>query len=126
MNMKTFRITTPDEALRPVLQNKIDNLNKPKGSMGRLEELALQIGLIQHTLSPELRHPCHLLFGADHGIEREGVSISPREITWQQMINFSRGGGRGEPVLPPARFRTVPDRYGGGLRFAFLSRYHRL
>ena len=41
MNMKTFRITTPDEALRPVLQNKIDNLNKPKGSMGRLEELAL-------------------------------------------------------------------------------------
>ena len=93
MNMKTFRITTPDEALRPALQNKIDNLNKPKGSMGRLEELALQIGLIQHTLSPELRHPCHLLFGADHGIEREGVSISPREITWQQMINFSHGGG---------------------------------
>lgn len=93
MNMKTFRITAPDEALRPVLQNKIDNLNKPKGSMGRLEELALQIGLIQHMLSPELRHPCHLLFGADHGIEREGVSISPREITWQQMINFSRGGG---------------------------------
>lgn len=77
MNMKTFRITAPDEALRPVLQNKIDNLNKPKGSMGRLEELALQIGLIQHTLSPELRHPCHLLFGADHGIERERVSISP-------------------------------------------------
>ncbi len=91
--MKTFRITAPDEAMRPVLQNKIDNLNKPKGSMGRLEELALQIGLIQGTDSPELRRPCHLLFGADHGIEREKVSVSPREITWQQMINFSRGGG---------------------------------
>lgn len=75
------------------LQEKIDNLNKPKGSLGRLEELALQIGLIQGTLEPTLQHPCHLLLGADHGIEREGVSVSPREITWQQMINFTRGGG---------------------------------
>lgn len=53
----------------------------------------MQIGLIQGTLSPALTHPCHLLLGADHGIEREGVSVSPREVTWQQMVNFSRGGG---------------------------------
>ena len=79
--------------LEKQLKQKIDNLNKPKGSLGRLEELALQIGLIQQTLSPELRHPVHLLFGADHGIEREGVSVSPRCITWQQMVNFTRGGG---------------------------------
>lgn len=79
--------------LKVALQNKIDNLNKPKGSLGTLESLALQIGLVQETLSPTLSHPCHLLFGADHGIEREGVSVSPREITWQQMINFTRGGG---------------------------------
>lgn len=76
-----------------ILQEKIDNLNKPKGSLGRLESLALQIGLIQHSLSPCLNHPCHILFGADHGIEREGVSVSPREVTWQQMANFGRGGG---------------------------------
>ena len=75
------------------LRNRIDNLNKPKGSLGRLEELALQIGLIQQTLSPSLRHPVHLLFGADHGIEHEQVSVSPRCITWQQMQNFTRGGG---------------------------------
>ena len=75
------------------LQHKIDNLNKPKGSLGRLEELAFQIGMIQQTLTPVLRHPVHLLFGADHGIEREGVSVSPREVTWQQMANFTRGGG---------------------------------
>ena len=61
--------------LEKQLKQKIDNLHKPKGSLGRLEELALQIGLIQQTLSPELRHPVHLLFGADHGIEREGVSV---------------------------------------------------
>ena len=79
--------------LRKELQTKIDNLNKPKGALGRLEELALQIGMIQQTLTPELHHPVHILFGGDHGIEHEGVSVSPRCVTWQQMINFTRGGG---------------------------------
>ena len=53
----------------------------------------MQICLIQQTLEPSLAHPCHLLLGGDHGIEREGVSVSPREVTWQQMINFTHGGG---------------------------------
>ena len=53
----------------------------------------MQICLIQQTLEPSLAHPCHLLLGGDHGIEREGVSVSPREVTWQQMLNFTRGGG---------------------------------
>ena len=88
-----FKIEIPDESIRQALINKIDNLNKPKGSLGRLEELALQIGLIQQTLTPSLAHPCHLLFGGDHGIEREHVSASPRDVTWQQMINFTQGGG---------------------------------
>ncbi|MBR1449685.1 MAG: nicotinate-nucleotide--dimethylbenzimidazole phosphoribosyltransferase [Prevotella sp.] len=79
--------------LREEIQAKIDNLNKPKGSLGRLEELAMQICMIQQTLEPRLEHPCHLLLGGDHGIECEGVSISPREVTWQQMINFTHGGG---------------------------------
>ncbi|MBQ8464002.1 MAG: nicotinate-nucleotide--dimethylbenzimidazole phosphoribosyltransferase [Prevotella sp.] len=79
--------------LQDEIQAKIDNLNKPKGSLGRLEELAMQICMIQQTLEPRLEHPCHLLLGGDHGIEREGVSVSPREVTWQQMINFTRGGG---------------------------------
>lgn len=84
---------TMSNELKNQLQDKIDNLNKPKGSLGRLESLALQIGLIQQTLSPRLQHPCHILFGSDHGIEREGVSFSPREVTWQQMINYGKGGG---------------------------------
>ena len=79
--------------LKDAIQQKIDNLNKPKGSLGRLEELAMQVCLIQQTLIPALKHPCHLLLGGDHGIEREGVSVSPREVTWQQMINFTHGGG---------------------------------
>ena len=91
--MRTFDIKRPDERLRQAIQAKTDNLNKPKGSLGRLETLAMQICLIQQTLTPSLHHPCHLLLGGDHGIEREGVSVSPREVTWQQMVNFTRGGG---------------------------------
>lgn len=79
--------------MAPAVQQKIDNLNKPKGSLGRLEELAMQLCLVQQTLSPKLSRPCHLLLGGDHGIEREGVSVSPREVTWQQMVNFTHGGG---------------------------------
>ena len=91
--MRNFQIKPVDGKLRPAIQDKIDNLNKPKGSLGELEALAMQLCLIQQDLTPTLAHPCHLLLGGDHGIEREGVSVSPREVTWQQMINFTRGGG---------------------------------
>ena len=91
--MRTFKIEVVDDKLREAIQAKIDNLNKPKGALGRLEEIAMQVCLIQQTLTPSLAHPCHLLFGGDHGIEREGVSVSPREVTWQQMKNFTQGGG---------------------------------
>ena len=91
--MKSFKIHPVDRLMQAKIQAKIDNLNKPKGSLGRLEDLAMQICLIQQTLEPSMQHPCHLLLGGDHGIEREEVSVSPREVTWQQMINFTRGGG---------------------------------
>lgn len=91
--MIQFNINRPDSEIKDKIQNKIDNLNKPKGSLGFLETLAMQICLIQQSLTPTLSHPCHLLMGADHGIEREGVSLSPRDVTWQQMINFTKGGG---------------------------------
>ena len=91
--MKHFEIHPVNRSLETAIQAKIDNLNKPKGALGRLEEIAMQVSLIQESLTPSLAHPCHLLFGGDHGIEREGVSVSPREVTWQQMINFTHGGG---------------------------------
>ena len=90
--MKTFLISRPNEAIRPALIDKINNLTKPKGSLGTLESLALQIGLIQQTLTPTLQHPQNIIFAADHGIVEEGVSLSPKEITWQQISNFIHGG----------------------------------
>lgn len=90
--IQTFHITHPDKQLQSLLQNKIDNLTKPKGSLGRLEELALRIGLIQQSLSPTLQHPQNIIFAADHGITEENVSVSPRDVTWQQILNFLNGG----------------------------------
>ena len=90
--MLKFNIRPVDRTMEPAIKEKIDNLTKPKGSLGRLEELACKIALIQQTLFPELRQPHNVLFAADHGILEEGVSVSPKEVTWQQLSHFSKGG----------------------------------
>lgn len=91
--MRRYNIKRPDQALGNAIQSRIDSLNKPLHSLGRLESVAMQVCLIEQRLRPTLHRPRHILLGGDHGIEREGVSVSPRDVTWQQMINFSRGGG---------------------------------
>ena len=87
-----FNIVRPDRAIEPALRDKIENLTKPKGSLGRLEELALQVGLIQQTLEPSLRHPVNVIYAADHGIADENISKSPKEVTRQVIYNFLNGG----------------------------------
>lgn len=102
-----FDIRQVHSELAPALTDKIDNLTKPKGSLGRLEELALRIGMIQGTLSPELRTPHNVLFAADHGIIDEGVSVSPKEVTWQQLGHFSKGGAGINFLCEQHGFRLV-------------------
>jgi len=90
--MIQFNIAKPDYALEADLLKKIDNLTKPKGSLGTLEKIALQVGLIQQTLEPNLSVPYNIIFASDHGIANEGVSLSPQEVTYQMIANFLTGG----------------------------------
>ena len=90
--MISFNIQKPDAAIKSALIDKIDNLAKPQGSLGTLEKIALQIGLIQQRLSPSLCHPVNVIYASDHGIADEGVSKSPKEVTRQVIHNFLNGG----------------------------------
>lgn len=84
--------TTRSEALAAELDRAINNKTKPLGSLGALETLAKQLGLIQNTRQISIREPAILVFAADHGVVAEGISAYPQDVTWQMVENFLAQG----------------------------------
>ncbi|HWK05411.1 MAG TPA: nicotinate-nucleotide--dimethylbenzimidazole phosphoribosyltransferase [Puia sp.] len=79
--------------LQKELQHKIDSKTKPLGALGRLEEVALQVGLIQGSVNPRISHPHIVVFAGDHGIAATGlVNPYPQAVTAQMVLNFIAGG----------------------------------
>jgi len=78
--------------LQPAAQEKIDNKTKPLGALGKLEDLALQMCLIQNSLAPQVAEKALFVFAADHGVAEEGVSAYPAEVTGEMVKNFLAGG----------------------------------
>jgi nicotinate-nucleotide--dimethylbenzimidazole phosphoribosyltransferase len=73
-------------------QARMDGKTKPRGSLGRLEELACRLASIYRTADPALPIPAVVLMAADHGCAKEGVSAYPQEVTAQMVRNFAGGG----------------------------------
>ncbi|WP_284641384.1 nicotinate-nucleotide--dimethylbenzimidazole phosphoribosyltransferase [Paenibacillus silviterrae] len=99
MSQHSVRLKEVLEGIKPVdsaaieqAANHLDQLTKPPGSLGRLEEVARQLAGIYGELMPDLGRKAVIVMAGDHGVCEEGVSAFPAEVTPQMVLNFLNGG----------------------------------
>ena len=81
-----------DAAARQAAEARQSQLTKPPGSLGRLEQLSVQIAGIQGTARPDVSRKALFVMAGDHGVVAEGVTAFPQDVTWQMVANFAAGG----------------------------------
>lgn len=81
-----------NQGLKAAAQHKIDFKTKPLGALGRLEDIAVRMAMLQNRLDPQIKSSHLVVFAADHGVAMEGVSAFPAEVTPQMVHNFLQGG----------------------------------
>jgi len=86
------KISPPDASVMAAARARQDSLTKPQGSLGRLEEISVQIAGICGAITPKLEHKVIVTMAADHGVAADGVSLYPPEVTRQMVLNFLSGG----------------------------------
>ncbi len=90
---KTIKAVKPlDVKWEELAQGRLDNLTKPHGSLGRLEEFARRLVTITENQNPSFAKKAIFVFAGDHGVAAAGVSAYPKEVTAQMVYNFLRGG----------------------------------
>jgi nicotinate-nucleotide--dimethylbenzimidazole phosphoribosyltransferase len=89
---KLASIQPPKEEYFVRTQERLDNLTKPPGSLGQLEEIARRYAAMVENVKPAIRKKIIYTFAADHGVTQEGISAYPREVTAQMVYNFLRKG----------------------------------
>jgi len=86
------RVGPVDHSARAAAARTLDAKTKPRGSLGRLEEIAQRVAGIRHDAAPGRLRAAVVVAAADHGVAREGVSAYPQEVTRQMLANFDEGG----------------------------------
>jgi nicotinate-nucleotide--dimethylbenzimidazole phosphoribosyltransferase len=85
-------VSAPEESIEAAVWARLDSLTKPPRSLGRLEELAAQVAVVQGTVRPNVESKALIVAAGDHGVVAEGVSPYPQDVTRQMVANIASGG----------------------------------
>lgn len=115
-----------DNSYMTIARARQDTLTKPVGSLGRLEELSIQLAGIQAKSRPQIKQKSIIVMVADHGVVAEGTSAYPQEVTSQMVLNFIRGGAAINVICRQAGIKVMVVDIGiAGKTSSFMGIIHK-